>query len=94
MLALKKKVEHNIFPPPAFIRMGIISGETLLRFKIYPNGEMKDLEVLEYKGHETLMQTSVRAIEISAPFAPLPSNFPEAYLEVTAKFHYFIQKHK
>ncbi|MFQ5825174.1 MAG: energy transducer TonB [bacterium] len=92
MLALKKKVERNIFPPPAFYLMGMISGETLLRFKILSSGKMKDLEVLEYKGHETLMETSVRAIEVSAPFLPLPANFPEAYLEITATFHYFANK--
>jgi hypothetical protein len=90
MLALKKRVERNIFPPPAFTYMGIISGETLLRFKIYPNGELRDLTLITYDGHETLMQTSLRAIEISAPFAVLPSDFPEEYLEVTAKFHYSI----
>lgn len=92
MIALKKKVERNIFPPPAFTYMGIISGETLLRFKIFPNGELRDLTLLSFDGHETLMQTSMRAIEISAPFLPLPMDFPEAYLEVTAKFHYYIPK--
>lgn len=92
MLALKKKVERNIFPPPAFTRMGLISGDTVLRFKIYPGGEMRDLELLGYEGHRTLMETSMRAIEISVPFPPLPNDFPERYLEVTAKFSYFIPK--
>lgn len=92
MLTLKKKVEGNIFPPPAFTRLGLISGETLLRFKIYPNGELRDLEILDYQGHKTLMETSVRAIEVSAPFMKLPADFPEKYLEVTAKFSYFIKK--
>ncbi len=92
MLLLKKKVEGNIYPPPAFTRLAIIGGETLLKFKIFPNGEMKDLRVMNYNGHETLMQTSVRAIEISVPFAPLPLDFPEAFLEVTAKFNYLIRK--
>jgi outer membrane biosynthesis protein TonB len=91
MLALKRKVERNIFPPPAFMYMGLISGETILRFTILPNGEMKNLEVLEYRGHKTLMETSVRAIEISAPFIPLPEDFPEPYLEVTATFNYFVK---
>ncbi len=94
MLALKKRVESNIFPPPAFTYMGIISGETLVRFKIYPNGEMKDLQLLEYTGHETLMQTSWRAIEVSAPFLSLPADFPEPYLEVTAKFSYMVSHRK
>lgn len=94
MLRLKERVERNIFPPPAFYRLGIISGETFLRFKIYPNGELKDLQLLQYEGHETLMQASLSAIEISAPYEPLPADFPEAFLEVTAKFNYFIRKHR
>ncbi|RMF58928.1 MAG: hypothetical protein D6743_17060 [Calditrichaeota bacterium] len=92
MLALKKRVEGNIFPPPAFTRLGMIQGETLLSFKIYPNGEMRDLKVIDYSGHHTLMETSVRAIEVSAPFPKLPRDFPEPYLEVTAKFSYLVSK--
>ena len=92
MLALKRRVEGNIFPPAAFTRMGLISGETLLRFKIYPNGQMRDLELLEYEGHETLKETSLRAIELSAPFGQLPENFPEPFLEVTGRFLFHIIK--
>ena len=91
MLVLKKKVQGNIFPPPAFTHMGLIKGETLLRFKIYPNGELRDLQLLEYTGHETLMKTSMSSINISAPFRALPDDFPEPFLEVTAKFFFFIR---
>ncbi len=92
MLDLKRKVERNIFPPPAFTRLGLISGETLLRFKIYPSGQMRDLEILGYDGHKTLMETSRNAIRVSAPFLELPQDFPEEYLEVTAKFSYFTDR--
>ncbi len=92
MLILKRKVQGNIFPPPAFTRLGMISGETLLKFKIFPDGRVQDLQVLKYVGHKTLMETSVRAIEVSGPFPELPDNFPEDHLEVTAKFSYFIKK--
>ena len=89
MLQLKRKIERNIFPPAAYTRMGMISGNTLLKFRIYPNGDLKLLEVIDTKGHHTLMETSVKAIEVSAPFPELPRDFPEEYLEVTAKFIYF-----
>ena len=92
MLAMKRKVERNIFPPPAFTHMGLIDGETIIRFKVYPNGEMKDLEVLQYRGHKSLMETSVQAIKNSNPFNPLPADFPENYLEVTGHFTYFIKR--
>ncbi len=94
MLMLKDRIRHNIYPPPAFSLLGMISGETLLRFKIYPDGTMKDLEILGYKGHESLMQTSYNAVDVSAPFPKLPKDFPEDYLEVTGKFIYFIQKYQ
>jgi protein TonB len=90
MLALKKKIERNIFPPPAYTRMGLISGDTLLRFRIYPDGTMKQLQVIKTKGHETLKETSVQAVSVSAPFPSLPADFPEPFLEVTARFSYFV----
>ncbi|MDZ7330767.1 MAG: energy transducer TonB [candidate division KSB1 bacterium] len=92
MLEMKRKVERNVFPPPAFTRMGLISGETVLRFKVMPNGEVKDLVVLKYTGHESLKETSVNAIKNSAPFRPLPADFPENYLEVTAAFTYYVKR--
>lgn len=92
MLELKRRIQRNIHPPAAFMELGLISGETLLRFKIYPNGMLKDLEILNYIGHKSLMVTSSNAVEVSAPFLPLPRDFPEDYLEVTGKFIYFVQK--
>jgi outer membrane biosynthesis protein TonB len=92
MLEMKRKVERNIYPPPAFSYMGLISGETILRFRVIPNGEVKDLVVLKYTGHESLKETSVKAIVNSSPFKPLPADFPEEYLQVTASFHYYIKR--
>jgi hypothetical protein len=91
MLELKERISRNIFPPLAFSQLGMIDGDTLLRFKIYPNGELRDLELLAYKGHRSLMETSTSAIKVSAPFRKLPGNFPEPYLEVTAKFSFLIK---
>jgi outer membrane biosynthesis protein TonB len=88
MLKMKRKIQQNIFPPPAFTHMGMIGGETLIRFKVMPNGVVKDVQVLKYTGHESLMETSVKAIENSSAFDPLPADFPENYLEVTAMFNY------
>ena len=91
MLELKERIRRNIFPPLAFSQLGMIDGDTLLRFKIYPNGELRDLELLAYQGHRSLMETSTMAIKVSAPFRKLPGDFPEPYLEVTAKFTFFIK---
>jgi hypothetical protein len=92
LLELKRIIRSNIFPPIAFTRLGMISGETLLRFRIYPSGEMQNLVILGYRGDKSLMKTSYSAVEISAPFPKLPPDFPEPYLEVTGKFLYLIRK--
>lgn len=92
MLTLKRRIGHNIFPPLAYTMLGMIDGDTLLRFRIYPDGRLADLELLGYRGHRSLMETSRSAITISAPFPALPADFPEPYLEVTAKFTYFVKR--
>jgi hypothetical protein len=91
MLELKEQIRRNIFPPLAFSQLGMIDGNTVLRFKIYPGGELRDLELLAYEGHRSLMETSTYAIKVSAPFRKLPSHFPEPYLQVTARFTFFIK---
>jgi hypothetical protein len=91
MLELKERIRRNIFPPIAFSQLGLIDGNTQLRFKIYPSGELRDLELLAYEGHRSLMETSTTAIKVSAPFRKLPGNFPEPYLQVTARFSFFIK---
>jgi outer membrane biosynthesis protein TonB len=92
MLWLQKHVQRNIYPPPAFTHMGIISGRTMLRFRINRDGTLLGMELLGYDGHKTLMETSVRAVQLSAPFRGLPKDFPEDYLEVTGHFEYTVRK--
>jgi hypothetical protein len=89
LLYLKKLIQRNIYPPPAFTRLGF-GGVNVLRFRIYPDGRLEGPYVLDHDGVEALVETSRKAIEVSAPFNPLPANFPEKYLEVTAKFQYYI----
>jgi len=89
LLELKRRIQRNIYPPPAFTQLGF-SGNNILRFRIYPDGRLEALQVLGYQGEKALVETSRKAVEFSAPFWPLPSDFPEAYLQVTAKFDYFI----
>ncbi len=92
LLWLKDRVQRNIYPPPAFTQMGIISGRTILRFRITRAGALQHLTLLGYEGHKSLMETSWRAIQASAPFRNLPKDFPEEYLEVTAQFEYTVYR--
>lgn len=89
MLYLKRRVQRNIYPPPAFTHLGF-GGANVLRFRIYPDGRLEGPELLDHDGVKALIETSRKAIEVSAPFKPLPETFPERYLEVTAKFQYYI----
>lgn len=92
MLYLKKKIQGNLNPPPGFTHLGLIHGKVLVRFTIMPDGELKNLNVLHSEAHNSLVQASTGAISISAPFLPLPDDFPEDYLIVTSLFSYIIQK--
>lgn len=84
---LKKRIESNIYPPPAFY-MQLARGRTFLQFRIQQDGSMTDFKLITYTGHESLKDTSVNAIEASEPFLPLPSDFPEDFLEITVGFFY------
>ena len=89
---LKERIQSHIFPPAAFTRLGIIDGESKVRFRIYPDGRLEKLEVLDSKGSELLLKTSTQAVELSAPFKALPDDFPDPYLEITGLFAYVLLK--
>jgi outer membrane biosynthesis protein TonB len=90
ILEMKRKLRENTYPPIAFSRFGMISGQTVLTFKVMPDGKAVDVTVLEYTGHKTLMETSVDAVEGASPFRPLPNDFPEDYLELKWTFIYYV----
>ena len=92
ILDMKKKLRDNTFPPVAFTRFGMISGETVLTFRVWPDGHATDIEVIGYEGHKTLMETSVDAVKSASPFKPLPDDFPEEYLELRWTFIYFVYR--
>jgi outer membrane biosynthesis protein TonB len=87
---LKRHIQNHIFPPPAFTQLGLIEGKTTARFVILRDGTMRALECLEYEGSSLLRDTSLRALSLSAPFRPLPDDFPDEYLEITGIFNYVI----
>ena len=89
---LKQRIQSNIFPPAAFTRLGIIDGESKVRFRIYPDGRLEEFAVLDSRGSELLLKTSVQAVELSAPFKPLPTDFPERFLEITGIFSYVLMR--
>ncbi len=92
MLELKKRIGRNVTPPPAFTKLGLISGWYVIRFTITREGDIKTLQVLDYKGSEALKETSINAVKYSFPFKPLPADFPEKELVVTGYFEFTIRR--
>ena len=87
-LEFKRRLNRVWYAPPAYYELGLIHGHTILRFKVSREGNISDLEVLRQVGHSSLEHSSVNAIEAVFPFRPLPSSFPDEYLEVTIKMIY------
>ncbi|MCP4725798.1 MAG: hypothetical protein GY863_12215 [bacterium] len=92
MLELKRRIGKNVMPPPAFTRLGLISGWYVIRFTITREGDIRTLQVIDYKGSNALKETSINAIKYSFPFKPLPEDFPEKELVVTGYFEFTIRR--
>jgi hypothetical protein len=93
MFMLRERVRRRWFAPEAF-NLGLVSGRVIVTFKIMPNGNLRDLEVMSYRDndvpYQSLVNASVNAIESSNPFPPLPADFLDPYLEITGTFYYQI----
>ena len=90
LLDLKHRVKQHWIPPLAFTALGAIHGYTVVLFRIYPDGRMQAMEVVDQDGHKSLHRASVNAIKGAAPFGSLPDDFPEDYLEVKFGFYYLL----
>jgi outer membrane biosynthesis protein TonB len=90
LLDLKHRIKQHWIPPLAFTALGAIHGYTKINFRIYPDGSMEALTVVESKGHKSLHKSSENAIKGAAPFRRLPDHFPEDYLDITFGFYYLL----
>ena len=81
-------LQNHWFAPPAYTELGLIQGQTIVRFRIYPDGHMEGLKVVYHEGHPSLKESSVSAVQASFPYKPLPDDFPDPYLEVTLRMMY------
>ena len=89
MKYLKRHIDRHIYPPRAF-ELGMIDGMTQVKFRIWRDGRLEGPELIDYKGHDLLRDTSLKAVELSAPFKALPPDFPDEYLEIVGTFEYLI----
>lgn len=86
--AMKNKLYRVWYAPSAYYELGLIHGYTVIMYTIDRSGNVTRLEVLKHKGHSSLEKASVDAIQALFPFLPLPDNFPEETLTITAKLYY------
>lgn len=63
---------------------------TYLTFNVQKNGQITDLKVAESSGSEKLDRESIAAVQNSAPFDPLPADFPLEALEIEFSFNIYL----
>lgn len=86
--SMVRKIRVNWYDNmPPIIRMGV-KGVVTIRFTIQRNGQITDITTLSSSDVPPFDFAARKAIEISSPLAPLPSNFPNATERVTATFYY------
>jgi TonB family protein len=56
--------------------------ETLIRFRILPNGEITDIEIVKSSGNHYLDESALRAVKKASPMAPHPEGLGRPYIEV------------
>lgn len=82
MLDFQRKLQRVWTAPPAYSKLGLIYGQTLVYLKVNRQGELVDFRVLGHEGHSSLRQSSINAIQAVFPFKELPADFKEKYLEI------------
>jgi len=91
---LKEKIEGYWISYLAFTYSGdnFKENRTVILFRIYPTGEVRDVKVLEHKGDEVLRDFCVAAIMNTAPYDPLPLDYLSTsgcgYLPIVFTFMY------
>jgi protein TonB len=63
---------------------------TVLNFSIQRNGQITGLRVAKTSGSEQVDRETLEAVQNSAPFPPLPENFPFANLDIEFNFNIYL----
>jgi TonB family protein len=61
---------------------------TTIYFKIYRSGQISDVKIEESSGIKALDLSALRAVYSSAPFPPLPQDYPDDYLGIHLIFEH------
>ncbi|MGL5795566.1 MAG: TonB family protein [Waterburya sp.] len=82
---IKRRVKSNWQPSYA-----VEEYTTFLTFEIQKNGQVTGLRVSQSSGSEQVDRESLVAVQNSAPFAPLPPEFPLEAMDVEFSFNIYI----
>jgi len=86
-----EKFKRDFMPnwqPPYAYALGVIDGVTKLKLVVEHDGTIGELKRISGEGHESLHNASEAALWATAPFAKLPSDFPEETLVIILSLHY------
>ena len=56
--------------------------ETLISFRVLPNGDITDIEIVQPSGNRYLDESAYRAVKKASPVAPHPEGVSRPYIEV------------
>jgi len=59
--------------------------QTLITFRILPNGEITDIKIVQPSGNRYLDESAYRAVRKASPVAPFPEGINRPYIEVGVK---------
>jgi periplasmic protein TonB len=82
---IKRRVKSNWQPSYA-----VEEYTTFLTFEIQKNGQVTGLRVTQSSGSQQVDRESLAAVQNSAPFSPLPPEFPLEALDVEFSFNIYI----
>ena len=67
-----------------------IQGTLLLKITVNREGELQDVELLSTSGSDILDYEAIEAVYRSAPYGPLPKQYPHPELKIFAHFRYVL----
>lgn len=85
MRALESKIKQNWHPPK-----GDQSKRVVLNFKIGRKGELLSVSIAKSSGSSENDQAAIKAVQMSAPFRPLPPEYTKSSVEINFTFDYTV----
>jgi len=83
MRELERRIKRNWDPPK-----GNESKRVVLLFKIGRDGRLLSVKVVKSSGNASADQAAKSAVELTAPFKPLPPEFKRSYIDIEFTFDY------